>query len=179
MSGIQRDVFLYSKPSIHLRDFTVRTIFDERYEDAELYIAASVNLDAALTAYQVETMLYDADGTPVFAAPVSAAIKERTRMYLDEDERGCAKAHIPVARPRQWTAETPYRYTLVLTLRDADGRDGLGKLRGRFPPNRDQKSTGVTQWAATGGSRCQPARTPPGTRTRTDGGAICGARSSP
>ena len=36
LSGIQRDVILYSKPKMHLRDFTVRTLLDDRYEHAEL-----------------------------------------------------------------------------------------------------------------------------------------------
>ena len=65
MSGIQRDVTLYSKPPVALEDFTVRTLFDDRYEDAELSIEAQVTRVPWMSAYHVEAMLYDADGKPV------------------------------------------------------------------------------------------------------------------
>jgi hypothetical protein len=36
MSGIQRDVILYSKPAVGMEDFTVRTLLENRYQDAVL-----------------------------------------------------------------------------------------------------------------------------------------------
>ena len=123
MSGIQRDVVLFAKPSAHLRHFTVRTTFDAHYCDATLAVVANINDVDAMETYHVEAMLYDADGKPVFAAPCSAAFSNRTPMYDGKGaEFACAKFEQPVAQPRQWSAETPYLYTLVLTLCDADGR---------------------------------------------------------
>jgi len=122
LSGIQRDVFLYSKPPAHLRDFTVRTIFDAQYCDATLFVATAMSEVANLTEYRVEAMLYDAAGQPIFAAPVSAQVKSTSPMYSAQaDERGWAKLEQTVTAPRQWSAETPYLYTLVLTLIDPHG----------------------------------------------------------
>ena len=123
MSGIQRDVYLYSKPAAHLRDFIVRTTFDKDYRDAVLTVSAYMSDVENLTAYRVEAMLYDADGTPVLPAPLSAPVKDRTPMYSNTgDEKRCAKFAQPVATPRPWSAEDPYLYTLVLTLIGPDGQ---------------------------------------------------------
>jgi beta-galactosidase/beta-glucuronidase len=122
MSGIQRDVYLYAKPAAHLRDFTVRTLFDGDYRDATLDVTVMMSQVDNPTAYTVEAMLFDTEGQPVFAAPIVADVKGSSPMYGGQaDERWCAKFNQPVAAPRQWSAETPYLYTLVLTLRDAAG----------------------------------------------------------
>ncbi|HEY3377326.1 MAG TPA: glycoside hydrolase family 2 TIM barrel-domain containing protein [Armatimonadota bacterium] len=123
MSGIQRDVYLYSKPLAHVRDFTVRTTFDEAYYDAVLSVATYMSPVDNVTSYRVEAMLFDAEGQPIFAEPALAEVKGHTPMYGDGrgEEKCCAKFAQPVARPRQWSAEDPYLYTLVLTLRDPDG----------------------------------------------------------
>ena len=36
MSGIFRDVYLWSPPDLHIRDFEVKTDLDAQYRDAEL-----------------------------------------------------------------------------------------------------------------------------------------------
>lgn len=136
MSGIQRDVTLFAKPRVHLRDFTVRTIFDGDYRDATLQVRAYAALPpgrpatmpsgqiaySAVAGWQVEAMLYDAAGTPVLAAPLKASLAATSGLYgAAEDEAGSAWFATAVAAPRQWTAETPYLYTLVLTLRSPAG----------------------------------------------------------
>ncbi|NLF40784.1 DUF4981 domain-containing protein, partial [bacterium] len=143
MSGIQRDVYLYAKPKAHIRDFVVRTRFDAAYADAELEVNVFLSNvqhimrdDAAFakvapahqhwapefSRYAAEIMLYDADGGQVLAAPARASFDESTRMYGSSGERkGAARFRLPVSRPRQWSDETPYLYTLVMTLRGENG----------------------------------------------------------
>jgi beta-galactosidase len=121
MSGIQRDVVLYSKPKICLLDFTVRTEFDDQYDDATLKIEAFITRVPGMAAYSVEAMLYDADGAPVFAEHVAAAVSDRTP-YRAETKTACAMIEQRVTAPHKWTAETPYLYRLVLTLKDPDGQ---------------------------------------------------------
>ncbi|MGQ9779507.1 MAG: glycoside hydrolase family 2 TIM barrel-domain containing protein [Bacillota bacterium] len=123
MSGIQRDVLLFAKPRVHLRDFRIRTTFDDAYRDAVLEVAAYVNPTRDMTAYTVEAMLYDAEGKPVLSTPMRSGIQARTLMYeAHGEEKACAKMSTIIASPRHWTAETPYLYTLVLTLLDPNGR---------------------------------------------------------
>ncbi len=122
MSGIQRDVYLYAKPVAHLRDFTVRTTFDGDYRDAVLAVAAYITPVDNMTAYRVEGMLFDADGRPVLAAPAVGEVKGASPMSsVHDDEKACAKFNQPIVAPRKWSAEEPYLYTLVLTLRDPNG----------------------------------------------------------
>ena len=42
LSGIFRDVYLWSAPPVHIRDYAVRTEFDRDYRDAVLHITAQV-----------------------------------------------------------------------------------------------------------------------------------------
>ncbi|MGC9347747.1 MAG: glycoside hydrolase family 2 TIM barrel-domain containing protein [Anaerolineae bacterium] len=125
MSGIQRDVLLITKPKVALRDFTVRTTFDDRYEDATLYVEACVNADLAvhderLRDYTVTAMLYDGENRPVFAEPLTAPIQSQTP-YRAETRARCAQLDSDVIAPSHWTAETPYLYTLVLQLLGPQG----------------------------------------------------------
>jgi beta-galactosidase/beta-glucuronidase len=122
MSGIQRDVILYSKPSVCLEDFTVRTWFDDCYQDARLEVEARLTPNPALTQYTVEAMLYNAEGQPVLAQPLGAAPETTTAFRLRTRQKTAVaflEALIPA--PHRWTAETPYRYTLTLTLKDPQG----------------------------------------------------------
>jgi beta-galactosidase len=120
LSGIQRDVILYSKPQVYLRDYQVRTCLDDAFEDAVLEIEACIPRVSEMGDYRVEAMLYDAQGVPVFpqavSSPVCVAMGER-----GPARTACARVERPVVRPRQWSAETPYLYRLVLTLRNGQG----------------------------------------------------------
>ncbi len=117
LSGIYRDVYLFSTPAVHIRDFWARTEFDREYRDATLHV--QVNLknygDAPVQGYSVSAELLDADGRQVFAVPVTPGVPTAQHseviFYL----------HQPVAGPRQWSAEAPYLYTLLLSLRGPDG----------------------------------------------------------
>ncbi|GAP07665.1 MAG TPA: glycoside hydrolase family 2 [Anaerolinea thermolimosa] len=124
MSGIQRDVILYSKPAVALEDFTVRTTFDDRYEDAELYVEAQITRVPWMSAYRVEAMLYDDGGQPVLERPLEADVSNQSSFSFPP-RRKTAHAILKarVNRPRHWTAETPYLYRLVLVLKGPGGEE--------------------------------------------------------
>ena len=123
MSGIQRDVVLYSKPPVCLEDFSVRTFLDQAYRDATLEIEARITKRASAEGWTVEASLYDGAGLPVPAEPLIGAPSAVTAFEL-RTQRKTAVAHMQahVSAPHLWTAETPYLYTLVLTLIDPQGR---------------------------------------------------------
>jgi beta-galactosidase len=105
MSGIFRDVYLWSTAPQHVRDYEVRTELDDNYANATLRVKAEVlNPQGSLT---VE--LADAAGRPAFAAQSKQAAGE-------------VQFSIPVTAPRKWSAEAPYLYTMLLTLKDAAGK---------------------------------------------------------
>lgn len=117
LSGIYRDVYLVSRNPAYIRDFFVRTDFDEDYRDAELKLSVSVrNLNKDSGKYSVRAKLFDGDGQPVpdgeLEIPLEAAAgKDAT---VDDGE-------MTIHSPLHWTAETPNLYRLVLTLDDAGG----------------------------------------------------------
>jgi beta-galactosidase len=113
MSGLQRDVLLFAKPQVHLRDFSVRTIFDRNYRDATLEVRAWLNPSDDTGEYRLEAKLYDRDGRKVFGKPLSAALKTNSEGVLLKQL---------VKNPRHWTAETPCLYTLTLTLSGPGGK---------------------------------------------------------
>jgi beta-galactosidase len=121
MSGIQRDVILYSKPKVCLQDFTVRTSFDAQYEDATLHIEAHIPRVQDMATYRVEATLYDASGAPVFDQPLLEHVQEFTP-YTAQTKTACATFEQRVSKPDKWSAETPVLYTLVLALKDAPGQ---------------------------------------------------------
>ncbi|MFD5291383.1 glycoside hydrolase family 2 TIM barrel-domain containing protein [Streptomyces rochei] len=123
LSGIFRSVYLYSTPSVHLRDFKLDTPLNDTYTAAELAVTASVRAygDAAEDAgrYTVETQLYDARGHAVWSRPLEQPADLGTVRAGQDVTVRAAKA---VPKPRLWSAEHPYLYTAVLRLRDPAGK---------------------------------------------------------
>ena len=124
LSGIYRDVFLFSTPAVHIADFAVRTDLDDDYRDATLLVRPRLRVFDGTKAdgWRVEARLFDPDGRAVFPAPLAKeakAILEESFPQRDTNAFGLLQAK--VANPRKWSAETPDLYTLVLSLNDADG----------------------------------------------------------
>ncbi|MCF7863384.1 MAG: DUF4981 domain-containing protein, partial [Kiritimatiellales bacterium] len=103
LSGIYRDVYLWSTAKSHIRDFTVVTDLDDQYKDAVLKIDTEILNPAG----SVEVKLLDPSGKEVGRAGSPSAPH--------------ASLEIPVPSPNKWSAETPTLYTALLTLRDAAG----------------------------------------------------------
>lgn len=117
LSGIFRDVYLYSTPKVHMRDFTVRTDLDEAYEDATLQVSVDVRnySQNQADAHTVEAMLYDAKKHPVFEEPM---VMDAT---FDGEQEVSVELDQFVENPLKWSAENPNLYTLVLSLKDTSG----------------------------------------------------------
>ncbi|WP_136689808.1 glycoside hydrolase family 2 TIM barrel-domain containing protein [Halorhabdus amylolytica] len=111
LSGIFRDVSLYCTPGAHVSDVDVRTALDDEYRDGSLTADVDVaNEGRTQTSVEVEVELID-DGETVLTVEKGATIesgRERT-LRLESD----------VENPAKWTAETPNRYTLLVTVRDS------------------------------------------------------------
>jgi beta-galactosidase len=114
LSGIYRDVYLWSTASQHIRDFEVMPELDAAYRDATLRLRASlIHYGGNLAPGSVTMELLDAAGKPVFAP--------QTQKIQAGGAEGEVLFSVSVANPRKWSAETPYLYSLLLTLNDAAG----------------------------------------------------------
>lgn len=118
LSGIFRDVSLFARPIVHIRDFTVQTHLDEGYENAVLQLKTVINnTDSVDVAhYSLTCQLLDHAGQPV----VSAVEEQAGTIPAGSEWSG--NMAIPVQRPRKWSAEDPYLYQLLITLTDGSGQ---------------------------------------------------------
>ncbi len=106
MSGIFRDVYLWSTPKSHIRDFEIRPELDAQYKDATINVA----LDTIGSGGTVQFELLDSTGKPAIT-PVKQKITA-----------GASTLTASISGPRKWTAETPNLYRALLTLFDDNGR---------------------------------------------------------
>lgn len=111
-AGIFRDVYLVGKQATHIQDFTVRTEFDDDYRDATLSCDIALeNLASTPAIASLEYTLFD--GEKALHSDVINALKV--------DKQTQTAFHFKVSAPQQWSAESPYLYHLVMTLKDASG----------------------------------------------------------
>jgi beta-galactosidase len=134
ISGIHRDVYLYSTANARIRDFSVRTQLDASYKDAELLIKPDLAVydDSDLAGWIIEANLFDASGKTVLdkaltqdAEPILNRAYKASVMNERNPQRGPAAfawLQAKIKSPALWTAETPNLYTLVLTLKDPSGK---------------------------------------------------------
>ena len=117
MAGIYRDVFLYSTPQNHIRDFYVQTQLDPAYRDARLKLQIDFedSRHEQVQGHTVYAQLYDRQQVPVFQEPLEGT------MNTVPESPAQIRIEAPVSNPQKWTAETPNLYTLVLTLLDPAG----------------------------------------------------------
>jgi beta-galactosidase len=113
LSGIFRDVTLWSAGPAFISDVEVSTDLDAAYRDATLAVAVRVRSHAdAGQRLPVRIELLDAAGRVVATARATV-----TTTAGDSAVRLQSR----VANPLKWTAETPNLYTLVVTLENGRG----------------------------------------------------------
>jgi len=115
LSGIYRDVTLWSTGNLHIRDFFVHTDLDDAYRDAILSVDVEVkNFAEEGKAFEVEAELIDDRGQTVFKGASVSGRVERGGTATPEVSKS-------VANPLKWSAEQPNLYRLVLTLKNENG----------------------------------------------------------
>jgi len=119
LSGIFRNVYLFSAPAVHIRDFEIRADLDAEYRDAVLRVKAWVRNYGATTAADlaVEARLLGPDGQPVAGDPVATA----SSPYIAPGAESLFLMKAEVPSPLKWTAETPNLYKVVLILKNSRG----------------------------------------------------------
>jgi beta-galactosidase/beta-glucuronidase len=118
LSGIFRDVFLFATPTVHIRDFWARTELDEEYCDATLKVRINVKNYGQATSgiYQAEASLRDAESQPI------AGWEPAAQVQVEGSAEQVLELEGTVTNPKKWSAEQPNLYTLLLQLKDEQGR---------------------------------------------------------
>ncbi|MCA9185029.1 MAG: glycoside hydrolase family 2 TIM barrel-domain containing protein [Pirellulaceae bacterium] len=121
LSGIFRDVSIWSAPKLHVRDYRVVTDLDASYTNAELKVMADViqyGEHSAATGNrkpQWNLQLFDATGKAVAETTVA-----RIPCQIGFESR--VHATLSVEKPALWNPESPNLYTLVMSLVGEDGK---------------------------------------------------------
>jgi beta-galactosidase len=124
LSGIYRNVYLFSTPAVHIRDFAVRATLDDQYEDGVLLIRPKLATysEPNLRGWTVQAQLFDADEKPVLGQPMMTdALRVTSESYPQRGNVSFARMQATVPDVKKWSDEIPNLYTLVLTLHDSSG----------------------------------------------------------
>lgn len=106
LSGIGRDVYLYARNPLHMKDIFIVPDLDAAYKDGTLDITASVSRGGAV----VDLVLEDQQGNVVEKATVKP------------DGKGNIHTVMKVSNPAKWSAEDPNLYRLFVTLKTNAGK---------------------------------------------------------
>ena len=126
LPGIFRTVALVAKPQVQVRDFKAIPDLDETYSHATLHITAQLqNLSKkAIKGYTLQYSLYanrlysddnDLMEGVTASTPLVGKLNSKGEIVLETTLD-------PANKVKLWSAEAPYRYTLVGELKDAKGR---------------------------------------------------------
>lgn len=113
ISGIERSVYVYAQPKLRIEDFEVTSILDGAYTNGVFKL--SVDLENHFTKKQrlkISYTLYDSYNNIVAS--------ENKKLTINTSDSVVFKTTI--ANVKQWSAEHPNLYTLVLGLKDKKGR---------------------------------------------------------
>ena len=111
ISGIERDVFLYSQPQAALKDFRIKSTLDDTYKDGIFALSADLrNHRPAGTNLSVVYELLDKNGQVV-------ATEEKTT-YVPEGEFRTVSFSQKIPAVLTWTSEHPNLYKLLMTVKE-------------------------------------------------------------
>jgi len=121
MGGIHREVYLYSQAELFIEDAFLRGDLDETLRRGTVHVDVRVGSpDEVAPGTTIQVQLFDATGRAVWKKPASGTVHD-TNFWVNAHKR--IRLDVPVKRPQLWSAETPYLYTVVVTLVDPSGRE--------------------------------------------------------
>ena len=114
LSGIERDVYLYSTPKQYIADYKLNASLDkDRYKDGIFGLEVTVEGPSSTTG-SIAYTLKDDSGKAVLQDAIQ--IKSRgLSNFIAFDEK-------KIPNVKAWDAEHPHLYTLVLELKDDQGK---------------------------------------------------------
>jgi beta-galactosidase len=114
LSGIQRDVTLFARSKVHIRDFFAKALLSENYQNGVFSLNVEVvnKGKKSINNHGVKYKLLDAAGAAILTDQSSFSMKQNTQQIT-------FKNTIPSVK--KWSAEAPNLYKLVIQLTDKNG----------------------------------------------------------
>jgi len=115
LSGIERDVFLYALPKVHIWDYFVVSSLTDNYSKGNFELSIDLrNASGNTTEGTLDIELIDnSTNEPVLSMPDHAfTISDSTKLQISE----------ALQNVKSWSAEKPHLYTLIVSLKDDEKR---------------------------------------------------------
>ena len=113
LAGVNRDVFMYARNPVHIRDIQIIPDLTDNYKNGVLNISLDFlkNNDPELKNCKASFELSDSTGKLIGTNSVSL-----------NDPAKFKNIAIKINDPEKWSAETPYLYNVITTLSDKNGK---------------------------------------------------------
>lgn len=109
LSGIQRSVFLHARPKTFINDFFAVGDLENRYSDGLLKLDVSMkSTEKNENKYVIQASLFE-DGQKIYFESKDIKIS---------DNKASVNFRKEFPGVKKWTSETPYLYSLVISLKD-------------------------------------------------------------
>ncbi|KGK00103.1 glycoside hydrolase family 2 TIM barrel-domain containing protein [Thalassotalea sp. ND16A] len=115
LSGIERDVYLYTTPKVHVRDYHAYTTLTDNYTNGLLEFKAIIENkgNKPSNSYRLNVILSDQNNNQLFEKLFDVA-------RVDSNKNTQVSFSQKIDAPRLWSAESPSLYNLQLTLIDSN-----------------------------------------------------------
>ncbi|MBV9107186.1 MAG: DUF4981 domain-containing protein [Verrucomicrobia bacterium] len=120
MGGLHREVYLYSTGPVHIADLFAVGNLENNYADGRLQLKVKIGFPGQPEEdWVVEAELFDAKGRAMFNRPLRSAVPAGEPFNWPRLQ---AEFEQPIKDPLLWSAELPNLYTVVVTLKNPEGR---------------------------------------------------------
>ena len=113
MSGIERDVFLFSQPKTHIKDFNVMSTLDDTYKNGIFKLDVDVTNHTA--GNKEVTVAYE-----LLDAAKKVVAEGNTPCPVTADGQKSISFEAALSNVKTWTSEHPNLYRLLISLKDGE-----------------------------------------------------------
>ena len=115
ISGIERDVFIYAQPKVRIQDFEVTSNLDAAYKDGEF--SMEIDLENHLDKDAYVNLSYQ-----ILDENNHSLASNTTKVHIESSEKSSAHFQTKIPNVKAWSAEHPNLYTLILEVKDDQGK---------------------------------------------------------
>ncbi|WP_430814974.1 glycoside hydrolase family 2 TIM barrel-domain containing protein [Carboxylicivirga sp. RSCT41] len=109
LSGIFRDVYLWSTPSTHIRDFSITSTLDKTYTNGIMQLKGEL-ISTSDETVAIEYRLLNKEGKELIKKDIAVDAGRGLTAFVTEE--------ITLSDIKAWNAESPDLYDLLITLKD-------------------------------------------------------------
>jgi len=115
ISGIERSVYMYAQPKVRVEDFEVVSTLDNGYENGIFDITVSLNNHTSKSKkVELSYKLFDENQQIISSG--------KSKVTINSIKNETINFHDQLKQAKQWSAEHPNLYTLLIELKNSKGK---------------------------------------------------------